>query len=94
MSSNRLTVPGLDGPSDTRSQGHGSQAGGSPAGSKAGSRAGGSQSGRSRSGSTGQKTSPFPPGIGFDPALDDPNQNKEVLNKRLDLPADAFGKVK
>ncbi|KAH8886492.1 Piwi-domain-containing protein [Thozetella sp. PMI_491] len=88
MAANFLGIPNVDGPSDTRSQRRGSQSGGS----KAGSHAGGSQSGRSRSGSTGQKQSPFPAGVGFDPALDDPSKTQST-NLRLDLPADAYCKI-
>ena len=89
MDSKSLAVPNFDGTSDTRSQGRSQPSGG---GSRPGSNTGGSQPGRSRSGSAGQKTSAFPPGLGFDPALDDPSKSMN-FNKNLDLPPEAYAKV-
>ena len=89
MDPNSLAVPNFDGTSDTRSQGRSQHSGG---GSRPGSNTGGSQSGRSRSGSASQKTSAFPPGLGFDPALDDPSKSMN-FNKNLDLPPEAYAKV-
>lgn len=105
-SSNRgfLTVPSmsnmnLDGPSDTRSQrtspGGRSQPGGSQYGGARASPQTGSPA-RSRSGSTTQQPkapSGFPAPLGYDPGRDPTKVAKEDINRRIDLPPEAYSKV-
>jgi len=100
----RVAGMNLDGSSDrgsvSGSPSRGSQH--SRSGSNAGSQAG--EGSRSRSGSTAsgpvKQESPFGPGLGHDPARmggrdgREPLSDEVVIGKRIDLPAEAFKKVR
>lgn len=100
----RVAGMNLDGSSD-RGSVSGSPSRGSHhsrSGSTAGSQAG--EGSRSRSGSTsggpGKQQSPFPPGLGHDPARMGGRDGREqlsdevIIGKKIDLPAEAFKKVR
>jgi hypothetical protein len=75
------------------SQGGGARSGSQGGGSRAGSNRGGSPS-RSRQGSPSKAPVGYPTALGYDPGRDPTNEPKDRMNKNIDLPPEAYAKVR